>query len=392
MPRIAGASIPKYRKHRASGQAVVTIGGRDYYLGPHGTKASRIEYDRLITEWLAGGRSLAFGTPADAITVVELAADYLRFARKYYGGGNRSDCNRIIYAVKPLKELYGKTPAAEFGVLQYKAVRERLIAHGYARSNINAMMARLVRMFKWGAAEGRLPAAVPQNLAIVPGLRRGKCDAKESAPVLPVDDAVVEATLVHLPEVVGDMVRFQRLTGCRPGEVCALRPVDVDCTGDVWLYRPRHHKTAHHGKERTIFVGPKAQAVLLKYLARDSEAHCFRPCDSERKRRAAQHAARTTPLSCGNRPGTNKAKKPRKTAGGAYVPLSYAAAIRRACDAAGVERWSPNRLRHAAATEIRREFGLEAAQVILGHSQANVTQVYAERDAAKGYDVARQIG
>ena len=55
-------------------------------------------------------------------------------------------------------------------------------------------------------------------------------------------------------------------------------------------------------------------------------------------------------------------------------------------------RWSPNQLRHTAATVIRREFGLEAAQVVLGHSQANVTQVYAERDLAKGLEVARQIG
>jgi integrase len=55
-------------------------------------------------------------------------------------------------------------------------------------------------------------------------------------------------------------------------------------------------------------------------------------------------------------------------------------------------RWAPNQLRHAAATEVRREFGLGAAQVILGHSQANVTQVYAERDLAKGMEVAKQIG
>ena len=54
--------------------------------------------------------------------------------------------------------------------------------------------------------------------------------------------------------------------------------------------------------------------------------------------------------------------------------------------------WSPNQLRHTAATEIRREFGLEAAQVIRGHSQANVTQVYAERDNAKGVEVAKRIG
>jgi site-specific recombinase XerC len=54
--------------------------------------------------------------------------------------------------------------------------------------------------------------------------------------------------------------------------------------------------------------------------------------------------------------------------------------------------WAPKQLRHAAATEIRRQFGLEAAQVILGHSQANVTQVYAERDIARGIEVAREIG
>jgi len=51
MPRIQGQFVPRYRKHRASGQAVCTISDKDhYYLGLHGTKARRIEYDRLITE------------------------------------------------------------------------------------------------------------------------------------------------------------------------------------------------------------------------------------------------------------------------------------------------------------------------------------------------------
>lgn len=55
MPRLT-ASTPKYRKHRASGQAVVTLSGKDCYLGPYGTKAIRVEYDRLVGEWLAAGR------------------------------------------------------------------------------------------------------------------------------------------------------------------------------------------------------------------------------------------------------------------------------------------------------------------------------------------------
>ena len=41
-------TLPKYRKHKASGQAIVTIGGKMHYLGPHDTKASRAEYDLVF--------------------------------------------------------------------------------------------------------------------------------------------------------------------------------------------------------------------------------------------------------------------------------------------------------------------------------------------------------
>jgi len=62
--------------------------------------------------------------------------------------------------------------------------------------------------------------------------------------------------------VVADMVRFQRFTGARPGEVCQIRPIDVDRSGEVWTYRPESHKTEHHGRQRIIYVGPQAQEVL----------------------------------------------------------------------------------------------------------------------------------
>jgi hypothetical protein len=76
MPKLTQA-VPKYRKHRASGQAVVTIAGRDHYLGSYGTKASRIEYDRIISEWLVSGRQPIIAleeTPT--LTVAELVARY----------------------------------------------------------------------------------------------------------------------------------------------------------------------------------------------------------------------------------------------------------------------------------------------------------------------------
>ena len=49
------ARIPSYRHHKPTGQAVVTLNGKDHYLGLWGTAASRAEYDRLIGEWIANG-------------------------------------------------------------------------------------------------------------------------------------------------------------------------------------------------------------------------------------------------------------------------------------------------------------------------------------------------
>jgi site-specific recombinase XerC len=54
--------------------------------------------------------------------------------------------------------------------------------------------------------------------------------------------------------------------------------------------------------------------------------------------------------------------------------------------------WAPNRLRHAAGTEIRKRYGLEGSQVVLGHSHANVTQIYAERDLEKAASIMREVG
>jgi hypothetical protein len=54
MPRLTSQN-PSYRKHEASGQAIVTVDGHDIYLGPYGSKASRDESDRVIGEWLIRG-------------------------------------------------------------------------------------------------------------------------------------------------------------------------------------------------------------------------------------------------------------------------------------------------------------------------------------------------
>ncbi len=141
-----------------------------------------------------------------------------------------------------------------------------------------------------------------------------------------------------------------------------------------------------------IFIGPKAQHLLLPYLLRAADSYCFSPREVVAKKVSAQHEARRTPMSCGNRPGTNRKAKPKRLPREKYDAMTYGRAILRAAEKAKVSAWSPNRLRHSFATEVRKSFGLEAAQVCLGHAAADVTQVYAERDYAKAANVARQIG
>jgi integrase len=414
MPRLSASSVPKYRKHRASGQAVVTLGGRDHYLGPHGSKVSRLEYDRLVYEWLAAGRRIE--QPAQSVTVAEVVAAYWAWAQKHYRRAGRPTGSAEAQkpALRLLREYYGRTPAAEFGPRKLKGLLETMIrkvdprGERWSRRYINDLLGHIRRVFKFAASEQMIPVDVYQSLATVDGLRKWRTDARESESVLPVADDVLEATLPHLPEVVADMVMLQRACAARPGEICSMRPADVDRSSPTWVYRPREHKTSHHERDRVIPLGPQARAILEKYLARDAEEFCFKPSESEAKRRAERHARRVTPLNAGNKPGSKRTRNRRRPAGACYTNDSYRRAIHRACDKAfpaperldagaakefrTAHRWSPNQIRHAAATEIRRAYGLEAAQVLLGHSSADVTQVYAERDLARALEVAELIG
>jgi hypothetical protein len=90
--------------------------------------------------------------------------------------------------------------------------------------------------------------------------------------------------------------------------------------------------------------------------------------------------------------GSNVKQAKKRIVGKRYSTDSYRQCIQRACDKAGVAKWNPNRLRHSAATEVRSKFGLEAAQILLGHAQPNITQVYAERDNKLRTTVAKAIG
>jgi len=196
-----------------------------------------------------------------------------------------------------------------------------------------------------------------------------------------------------------------------------MRTADIDMAAKVWIFKPEAHKTAWHGHDRNVYLGPKAQEIVRPFLKTDLAAYIFSPADAEAERNEQRFGVfspdRKTPVypsemrSREKRRQKRKGRKLRKR----YTTDTYLravvygiAAANRArlaeAKAQGIEadkvdlvpHWHPHQLRHNAATNLRREHGIEVARIILGHRSPAITEVYAEVDHARAIGVMAQVG
>jgi integrase len=387
--------VPSYRCYKPKNLGLVVINGKQIYLGKYGTPESVAEYNRLVQEYLANPASTPSAPGAsEGCTIHVLILAYWEHVVAYYvkNGRPTSEQDNIRQALRFLKPNYGHTPAREFSPKGLKAVRQSMIEAGRCRPVINKDINRIKRMFRWAVEHELVPVTVYQALQSVAGFRKGRSAAREPEPVRPVSEEHVQAVLPLVAPQVAAMILVQKLTGARPGEITAMRPCEITrATAGNWIYGPQEHKTEHFERTRVIVIGPRAQEILRPWLDRDPESYCFSPAEAEAARNARKRANRKSPMTpsqAARRPKPNGKRRPRQR----YDKDSYRRAIRSACLKAGVPIWHPNQLRHSRATELRSKYGLEAAQTVLGHSKADVTQVYAERDLAKAQAIMAEIG
>jgi integrase len=407
------SNVPKLRKHPKG--SVVVLDGKYFYCGPYGSAEARQKYDRLMSEWLANSRRLPPTEPDQGeLTIDELLLAYWTFVKTYYvkDGRPTSEQDTIRQALCFVRRLYGSTLAREFAPLKLKAVRQamidhpvtrtvkiknpatgeifeeiRVIRHGLARRHINKQVGRIKRMFSWAVEEELVPSRVYRALSRVAGLRKGRSTAREKPRIRPVSDEHIQAALPHVPAVVRTMILVQQLCGGRPQDMVEMKPCDIDRCGPIWEYRPGRHKTEHRDRERIVFLGPRGQELLRPYLEGiDPEEYVFSPRRAEAARLRELRLRRGLPL--------NKVAKDRGkwSLRDYYDADSYRRAVRRACLKAGIPIWCPLQLRHAAGTLIRKRYGLEASQAVLGHAELSVTQVYSEVDLQRARKVMAEIG
>jgi integrase len=400
--------IPSYRLHKASGQAVVVLNGMSVYLGKWNTPMSRVEYERVIAEWLANSRRLprdrecssCSPTPADPndLRVSELILAFFEHAKKHYrhpDGTPTGELDNHRDALRPLRRVFGHTLAMEFGPLRLRAVREEMVRAGLCRTTINARVHRIRRAFRWAASMELIPASVVEALNTVASLQRGRCDARESNGVQPVNWNLVDRILPHLPRAVAAMVEIMRYSNCRAEDVVMMRPCDLSMESAVWEYRPASHKNQWREEtssihKRIVHLGPRCQLTLRPFLGRPADAYLFSPQEARAEyqtQRAARRKTKRTPSEFKRERKANPQRVPKCH----YSVNTFQQTVRRTCQKLGLPVWTVLQVRHSRATEVRERYGLEGAAASLGDT-VEAAQIYAEKNRLLAQKIAREFG
>lgn len=378
MPKIGPNRIPKPHHHRPSNQARLRLGGKDTYLGEWGSRQAREAYDRFLSDWLASGRTStpAVATvtsspprPGPGLTVADALLSYREHARRYYAGSRELD--NLGLAVRPFREMFAAVQLEDLRASHLRSYRERLISRGLARSTVNQRVLRIRRFVRWCVGNDLVDPSVSQRFAAVEPLMPGR-GGRETCRREPVSWSAVEATLPHLPAMLQALVIVAWHTGARPSELAKMTTLCIDRSGAVCVAVIAEHKNSHRGQARELLIGPRAQESLRPWLMPDQPGE---PIFGPRRVDARQ-------------PGRRGKRHPNDT----YSRCSLGQALRRACDRAGVPRWTLYQLRHAAATRLRDIHGLAVAQQVLGHARPDATLIYSHQARQRATGALKETG
>ena len=295
-------------------------------------------------------------------TICTLTDEYLIDRRVYftnYAGSTTTRPLRMAAAMKHFNSQFGMLPAEKFGPLMLEDFQRQCVDANLARTTINAYVLEVKGFFRWCVLKEKIDIAIFQALTTVPQLKQGRTRAKEVPPVKPVSLRSIWRLHGHIASHWYKLIWLHYYTAARPGEIISWKLNEIEQGEHVWTVHLDKHKNQWRGQERVIVMGPASQALLEPLIdALNPEDYIFSP---------------------------NGGRTP-------YVVGSWRTAIYRACGRAGVPRWQPNQIRHAAATMVREKFGLEAAQAYLGHANIQTTQIYAERQQETAHKIAKEIG
>ena len=172
-----GSTPPKYRLHKASGKAVVSIHGKDHYLGQHGTRDSHTNYKLLIAGLWAKNEGLIpiIPAPSEAISVGLLAVEFAKYAKKKYrheNGDQKSEWFIIKNMLTEIRSTYGDLEVNEFGPGRFESYRQSLVAKGLAKHTVKRYSDYVKKMFQYDVKMEMIPVELNQSLLTCVGKRK----------------------------------------------------------------------------------------------------------------------------------------------------------------------------------------------------------------------------
>jgi hypothetical protein len=187
--------IPSYRLHKPSGKAVVTIAGKDHYLGLHDSEEGRLAYDALVAPLKAAGNNATVAN----MTISHLAIQYMKHAESYYrkNGKVTGEVEGLRTALKALIKIARDVPVPNLSPRHIDAMRETLLNKGNSRSYINKQTNRIRRVIRWGIAQELVPHFVLTKLEAIDPLKAGRTKAKEAIRKAAATDVHPRQTIVE---------------------------------------------------------------------------------------------------------------------------------------------------------------------------------------------------
>ena len=393
MPRKA-ARIPQIRKDR--NYAVIYVDGEKIVLGRYDSPEAARNYQKFLAEWDANP-TLA-STNLKNVTVERLCRLFLQWAET----NDPSHYGSLKTACRTVLEVYSGHPVDILDSAAFLVLQKRFVLQGHSRKHCNTLVNYIRSMLKWGVPHKLVSVSLYEESKTVPPLKFGKTAAPETVDRDAVPDEIVERTLPHLLPTVADMVRVQRQTGMRPGELVCMRVGDIDCSGDVWIYEPGKHKNTWRGQKRPIPLRKQVQDILTpRMIGKQPGDPIFSPKETlrERVRRdATQRKSKITPSQ--RKRKERAAMNPKRKANEFYKPQSYGQSIEYAIFRANkclpvdqqIEHWVPYQLRHSMGTEIVKLTGNEyIAKAVLGHQDIRTTRRYNHADAMVAENYVREL-
>ncbi|QQE10824.1 tyrosine-type recombinase/integrase [Planctomycetota bacterium] len=285
----------------------------------------------------------------------ELIEKYKEYALDCYVGRDGKPTNEfksIRQVLSQLNDYYPMIRASRLRPLKVIEFRDDLIERDNTIETINDKVSRIKRMYRYACEREYVDSEVFVAVNSVTPLKPGRCRARANKKVNPVDWKRLRAVLRVSNDQLQRMIRVHYLTGMRPTEFFEMKWQDLKIQNDVALYVPEDHKTSYLKKKRYIVFGPR----VIKLLGSNQRiGYVFK-----------------------TKYGTS------------YNKYSYRREIVRACERAGVEKFTPRQLRHNSATRFCRRFGISVAKELLGHETEAMTRIYVEDNVRGLLDYARQ--